>query len=1026
MNPTIDRIKAYLSDVSVQWKTNAATEHSYRGALQSLLSDLIDGVTVVNEPAHIACGAPDLLVRTNAVTHAPVGYVETKDIDDGDLDGNGKNREQFDRYKADLDNLVFTDYLDFRFYLGGKDDSSPVEAVRIASLVGGNLVVAAGAELERFATLVGRFGAAKPKPITSPARLATLMAGKARLLARSIAATLAADAEGVTPLAQQMEIFRKMLIHDLTSEAFADIYAQTITYGLLAARLHDKSPENFSRAEAALLVPRTNPLLRKLFLDLANDLDPAVEWIVDDLVALFAASDVAAILKDYGKSTERTDPILHFYEDFLSAYNPALRKQRGVWYTPDPVVNFIVRAVDFILRTVFGLSNGIADYQKIPVSVKNDAAATKKDKPFVTREMHRVQLLDLSTGTGTFITAAIRLIHGKFSQMQGLWQGYVRDNLLSRLNGFEILMASYAMAHLKIEQLLASTGYVHDTNERLRIFLTNSLEEFDENTGTLWATALAQEAQEANYVKRDCPVMVVMGNPPYSGESQNKGESIMRLMEDYKKEPGGVEKLKERNPKWLNDDYVKFLRKAQSYIDRTGSGIVAFINPHGFLDNPTFRGMRWNLLKTFDEIYVLNLHGNAKKKETTPEGGKDENVFDIMQGVSINIFVKKGGKAKERSVGGASDKSELKLATVRYADIWGLRQDKYDFLETHTLDTVSYKEVEPTAPYYFFVPKNADGEEEYRKGFSLAELFSVNTVGIVTANDKVLVAATKEELRKQIESAFPGCYDERKVRKVDYRAYDERWLYYDVAKIERARAKIMYHMMIADNLALLSVRQLAGIDWYHISVTDKIVDDCRVSNKSRERGYVFPLYLYSENMGSLERRPNLNAEIVAKIEAVAGEVTPEDVFNYVYATLHTPAYREKYREFLKVDFPRVPYPASAEEFRRIAGVGAELVSVHLLKSPKLSDMFSNEATFPVAGSNYVDAVKFNDGRVSINGDQYFDNVPAAAWEAFIGGYQPAQKWLKDRKGRVLSADDVLHYKTIILALLETAKLTATL
>ena len=318
----------------------------------------------------------------------------------------------------------------------------------------------------------------------------------------------------------------------------------------------------------------------------------------------------------------------------MSAYDPKLRKARGVWYTPAPVVTFIVRAVDAILKTEFDLPQGLADNSKIKIKVNLQGKQTEQ-------EVHRVQILDPATGTGTFLAEVIKYIHKKFEGQQGIWSSYVDTHLLPRLNGFELLMASYAMAHLQLDLLLTQTGYKPTTNQRFRVYLTNSLEESHPDTGTLFANWLSAEANEANYIKRDTPVMCIIGNPPYSGESSNNGEWIMKLMEDYKKEPGGKEKLKERNPKWINDDYVKFIRFSSHLIEKNGEGILAFINPHGYLDNPTFRGMRWHLLKTFDKIYTIDLHGNAKKKETAPDGSADQNVFDIMQGVSINIFVKK-------------------------------------------------------------------------------------------------------------------------------------------------------------------------------------------------------------------------------------------------------------------------------------------------------------------------------------------------------------------------------------------------
>jgi len=414
-------------------------------------------------------------------------------------------------------------------------------------------------------------------------------------------------------------------------------YCFTNPYGMFAARLHDTTLEDFTRQEAAELIPKSNPFLRKLFGYVAGpDIDERIKRTVDNLADVFRATNVEELLKNFGKSTQTNDPIIHFYETFLSEYDPKLRKSRGVWYTPEPVVNFIVRAVDDILKTEFNLPQGLADTSKTKIKVP-EQGSTK----LVEKEVHKVQILDPATGTGTFLSEVVKLIYNKnFKNLQGVWSSYVEEHLIPRLNGFEILMASYSMAHLKLDMLLRETGYKPTRDQRFNIYLTNSLEEHHPDTGTLFSNWLSTEANDANHIKRDTPVMCVIGNPPYSGESSNKGKWIMDLMEDYKKEPGGKQKLQERNPKWINDDYVKFLRYGQYYIEKNGEGILAFINPHGFLDNPTFRGMRWNLLKTYDKIYTIDLHGNSKKKEVSPDGSPDVNVFDIMQGVSINLFVK--------------------------------------------------------------------------------------------------------------------------------------------------------------------------------------------------------------------------------------------------------------------------------------------------------------------------------------------------------------------------------------------------
>ena len=482
-----------------------------------------------------------------------------------------------------------------------------------------------------FENLIKDFCSHIGQTIKSPKKLAEMMAGKARLLSDVIEKSLTSDETNQedSTLKDQMNAFKDILIHDITPQGFADVYAQTIAYGMFAARLHDPTLPTFSRQEAAELIPKSNPFLRKLFAYIAGpDIDDRIKWIVDSLVDIFLACNVEEILKNYGKATKMDDPIIHFYETFLSEYDPKLRKARGVWYTPQPVVNFIVRAVDDILKTEFNLPQGLADTSKTKIKV--DVQGKK-----VEQEVHRVQILDPATGTGTFLAEAVKHIHKKFEGQQGIWSNYVENHLLPRLNGFELLMASYAMAHLKLDLLLTETGYKPTTNQRFRVYLTNSLEEHHPDTGTLFANWLSTEANEANHIKRDTPVMCVIGNPPYSVSSSNKNEWIENLTADYKKN------LNERNIQPLSDDYIKFLRLGQYYVEKTGEGILAFISNNSFIDGIIHRKMREELMKTFDKIYILDLHGNAKKKETAPDGSTDQNVFDIMQGVSINIFVKK-------------------------------------------------------------------------------------------------------------------------------------------------------------------------------------------------------------------------------------------------------------------------------------------------------------------------------------------------------------------------------------------------
>ena len=1027
-------IRSYLKSLSDAYAKGDATEHTHRPALQTLLQAMLPGINVTNEPKQIECGAPDFVLSHNNV---PRGYIEAKDLD-RNLDDAGF-REQFSRYGESLGNLIFTNYLEFRLVRDGE----LISTISIGTLTGGK-VRQAPQHFDDLADLLSAFRGYQGQTITSANNLAGHMAVKTRMLAGVLRNALEQDSDSLglsdevserdDELSGQLNAFKERLIHDLDPATFADIYAQTIAYGLFSARLHDTTPDTFTRHEAAELIPAANPFLRRFFQYIAGyDLDSRISWIVDDLAGLFRAADVGELMKDYGKTSERNDPFLHFYETFLGEYDPTLRKSRGVYYTPEPVVNFIVRAVDDILQTRFGLPRGLAD---------------------------KVQILDPATGTGTFLSNIVQHIYQtRFANQKGIWPEYVRSDLVPRLNGFEILMASYAMAHTKLEMVLRDTG-CETGNKRLRIFLTNSLEEQQHDGGAMFAQWLSAEARAADSIKRDTPVMVVIGNPPYRGESANKGQWITDLLQPYKQEPGGG-KLREKNAKWLNDDYVKFIRYGQRHIDRTGEGVLAYINNHSYLDNPTFRGMRWSLLQSFDEIYIIDLHGNSKKKEVAPDGSTDQNVFDIQMGVSINLFVKTGNKMK-------SDPAQ-----VFHYDLYGRREGKYQFLWDHDLARIGFDELEPHPPQYFFVPKDYRLQADYDKGISLVELFPVNSVGIVTARDDFTIYHTPRELKAAI-AEFRNMDDEtarsrfslgRDVRDwkvalarqdleeniftegndeavaINYRPFDTRYTYYTGNSKGfhcGPRREVMQHFLKEKSVGLVVSRQTTDKNWSGIQISADMIDN-RYHFSYRGIPSLFPLYLYPDaKQQNIEqfRMPNLEQAAVDSIGKGLGlkyvtekqggksSFAPVDILDYIYAILHSPSYRERYQEFLKTDFPKVPYPTDKELFWKLVKLGGDLRSLHLMEHPVLQHLVTG---YNVPGSNQVEKIDFESkkptdltGAVHINDTQYFDGVPKTAWDFYIGGYQPAQKWLKDRKGRTLTSDDLIHYQRIIVTLVKTS------
>lgn len=933
---------------------------SYRSSIEQVINGLAEGVVALNEPKRVQCGAPDFIVQRGEVA---IGHIEAKDLGLSLTALNDANKHQQQRYRHALPNLIYTNCLDWHFFANGE----LVAQVSIGQLQPGgqpglSLIQPAPAQYTVLENLLRNFVAQRPQSITSPQVLAKLMAGKAALIKDVLRQALEADAEQQTPLAGQYQAFKEHLIHDITRADFADLYAETMAYGLFAARLHDPSLETFSRQEALELLPKSNPFLRSLFGYVAGpELDERVRWIVDDLALVFQATNAQKLMQGFGSLTGRHDPFLHFYETFLAAYNPAKRKARGVWYTPEAVVNFIVRAVDDVLQTEFGLAEGLADTSKITIawdSGQND----KKGKPILARkEVHRVQVLDPATGTGTFLAEVIKQIEPKVKDVApGMWSGYIEKDLIPRLHGFELLMASYAMCHMKLDMMLTELGYQPSANPpRLGVYLTNSLEQGERDSRDLFmAQWLTREAREASTVKRQTPIMCVLGNPPYSGESANKGDWIMGLIEGYKKEPGGQQKLQERNPKWINDDYVKFMRLAEHTIAKNGEGVLGFITNHGWLDNPTFRGMRWHLLNTFDKLWVLDLHGNAKKKEVAPDGSADKNVFDIQQGVAIVIGVKK----KQ-----ANAKTTKPLAQVQHAELWGDRAGKYQALQSLDLRNPLWQPLVPQAPQLVLVPRDTQLLAEYQAGFSLQAFMPVNSVGIVTARDALSIDMDKQALWQRVQdfaqlptetarakyalgkdvqdwSVSTAQVDVTqhlspdRIISIAYRPFDNRWMFYTGTSRGfqcRPRGEVMRHMNEMGALGLATARSNKNPSCDHFFVANSI-SEAKFAESSTQSS-LFPLYLYpSEQDLDQTRRVNFEPALYAHLQALAtdpqrGRPDEVAVFDYLYGTLYRPSYRQRYSSFLKTDFPCFPWPTSPATFWTTADAGARLRRLHLME-----------------------------------------------------------------------------------------------
>jgi len=638
----------------------------------------------------------------------------------------------------------------------------------------------------------------------------------------------------------------------------------------------------------------------------------------------------------------------------------------------------------------------------------------------------------------TFLVQAIKQVQKELGERNkgGLVKSYIEEHILPHFHAFEILMAPYTVGHFKVSMVLEEMGYRFKEGERFKFYLTNTLE-MKEPRQASFLIDLTKEGQEAKKIKEDIPILVVFGNPPYSVSSENKSDFIEDLMDTYKEDV-----RKERNIQPLSDDYIKFIRFGHWKIEQAGRGILGFITNNSYLSGVIHRGIRRKLLDTFDEIYLLNLHGSTRINEPKPEDIKDENVFDIRQGVAIALYLKLEKPQKEKK--------------VYYSDLWGLREKKYAYLFGNDVQSTSWQELKPVAAYHFFVPKDFALQEEYEKFWKITEIFAECLNGLVTSRDHFVVGFTKEEVVRRLKVFTGNLPDElvkerlrlkdtgtwrlsearRKVKgkRLDekiypyaYRPFDTRWICYDSVLVDRDRWPFMRHLL-RENVAIVTSKQFASRKYFVAFCTDKITDK---SSQAYAPNYVFPLYshsgrpeelLFDDETGKSSCIPNLTSEFLQAMEdSLGSEPSPENILHYVYAVLYSPTYRKRYQEFLKIDFPRVPLPRNHDVFKELSNLGRELVELHLLKASALDE---TEIGFPVGGSNTVKKVSDDEEswKVSINKEQYFEGISKEVWEYQIGAYQVMEKYLKDRKGRKLSLDEINHYMKVAKAIRLTIEL----
>lgn len=1039
-------LKAYLENIK-DISTNDK-EHTHRTALQNLLQAIKDNqdkqnkISIKQEPNNDkeGRGAPDFLITKDFLT---LGYIENKRVN-ANLD-NIITSDQILKYTKLSPNIILTDYL--RFILLSLNDKNEIiicKEVKICSLDEIKSVIKNQSLLDtktqELNELFSIFFSKIPNPINSALDFANHLSLRTRILKDEL--LLSSKNETLLSL---FNTFKETLYKELSYEEFCDSFAQTLTYSLFLAKLNNDTAKEIDLNNAKKFIPKSFPLIRSMsgFLDDSFENLENIKWLLEEIINIINHIDITSIIKELNKTGEKDlfnrptilsthkDPYLHFYETFLASYDPKLREVRGVYYTPAPVVIFIINAIDEALKQDFNHKKGLSE-------------ALDKN----------ITLLDFATGTGTFLLEAFRKALEPISKNS---VNYNPKVLIDKFCGFEFLIAPYTIAHLKISQSFKEefNSPLND-DESLKIALTNTLysksiskEQNDQNT-LFTLIDLTKEFKKAQKIKEE-QILIITGNPPYSGASSNKGLYEDEIKISYGLEPSKAnlnneqkkwissyfkEKSKqntstfkaiyekhklenEKNSKVMLDDYVKFIRFAQSKIDSQESGIFAFISNNSFLDNPTFRGMRYSLMQSFDKIYILNLHGDTRKKEKAPDGSKDDNVFDIMQGVSINIFIKQNSKAKNTN--------------IYYHDLYGKRKDKYEFLYENDLNSIKWTLVKNNEPFYLFLPQNNDLLEEYNKGISVKDIFMLSSVGIASSKDAILISTNNKKLEQQVYN-FYNEFDKKYIKEIAYKPFDTQKIYYDIKKVERPRIDIMEHFLGYENIGLIYDRGTNLKEISNLFISSKVIDKHLVGANS----YVSPLYLYPTTRSKKflkKENPNFNEEnFISKIEnfkesfrtfideLYKEKFSPEDILGYIYAVLFHKIYREKYLDFLKIDFPKIPFTKDKNTFKNLSKLGLKLVNLHLLKNDEL-DFNVGEALFKdIKNKNFkIQKIKYNKDvkELFINESLYFNKVSPEIYEFKIGGYAVLDKYLKSHKEEDI---DHKHFTLIIQTLDETLKI----
>ncbi|MGL2483808.1 type ISP restriction/modification enzyme [Helicobacter pylori] len=1038
-------LKEYLE--SIKNITPESNELTHRAFLQILLTSLKNDFNtefkIEHEPNRDKQGGqPDFRISYQGLN---IGYIENKRV--GTNLSQLLENKQILKYLELNPNLMLTDYLNF-VWVGKDEENKPLikREISIASLDELSKPLKPNPQTERdLIALFRGFFNHEAAPITNAKDFATHLSAPTKYLKDALI-----QYQKDTHVSSIFNNFKEYLYEELSFEDFSDAFAQTLTYSLFIAKLnHPFEKINLDNVRSS--IPKNFAVIREMA-DFLKKLDAIqeIQWLLKEILSLINHVDMDSIIKDLN---DDKDPYLHFYETFLSAYDPKLREKKGVYYTPDSVVKFIINALDSLLKTHF-----------------KDALLGLKSA----LDNENIKLLDFATGTGTFLLEAFRKAlevrktsDGGTSTKEDKYQ-----NLLKQFYGFEYLIAPYAIAHLNLSQAFKEEFKKPlKENDALKIILTNTLIQPSEIVAYRGLNPIFEkELSNAQEIKKNENILIITGNPPYSGASSNKGlfewevkatygiepefqtieiekkvkltDKIQTLLKNIQKqkESGSKNALKElkslhskyklqkeKNPKWLLDDYVKFMRFAQSKIESLGHGLFGFISNNAFLDNPTFRGLRRSLLECYDELYILNLHGNTRKKEETPQGTKDENVFNIMQGVSINLFVKKAQATKQK---------------IHYYDVYGERAEKYAFLAQHDLNSIEWLELAPREPFYSLIPQETLLLEEYEQGFSVQEMFQISSVGIATGKDKIFIANNTESLKEQVLK-YCNEFNEQCVKDIHYRPFDIRKVYYDTKKLERARENTFKHMLppppptnpktpnqTRKNVALITSRRFCQSQKSGVGFVSNKISDLRTWTCPGMEGgdYVNPLYHnpnYTENF-TPEFRSFIDKHYSHHFE-------PLEVLGYIYALLYSPNYRKRYEDFLKADYPKILFTNNKDLFRALSLLGIELIGLHVLNKESLNYSFEKLKDPTIGESYYKEAHDRNpivskkplhnepEQRLYINHSAYFRGVSKEIHDYMIGGYGVLDKYLKSHKDEPCNFDHVSNIIKVIARTIEIQK-----